>query len=356
MKKRIKEQVRSILVIFFIAGGIQSLIFCGNCGLELMLWYLLYGGTLWVVIWKANELCVDLSGRFATWLEQPARRFLIAAVLIIILSSLGYFSVDAFFNILLWGQSPSDFVSEITFEEVYIPVLISFVVNMFMHGYYFLKNWRQEAVRLEKLRNEHLSMQFESLKNQLNPHFLFNSLNALSSLVYDDQSKAVSFIRKLSDVYRYVLEHREKEIVPLQDELAFAKSYLFLQKIRFSENISARIHEDAPEDRYLPPMALQLLLENAVKHNVVSKDFPLMISVEVQKDSLIVKNTIREKKVKDSTGIGLNNLKERYRFLTDKEVEVRVEQGLFRVQIPLLTFAESTPRKARTSEKVYEIN
>jgi sensor histidine kinase YesM len=353
MKKQIIAEVRSILLIFLLAGVSQMLLFCWDCDVSLQLKYLFYAGTLWVVIWKANELCVDLSGKFASWLEQPVKRFVIAALLIIVLSCLGYYVVDIFFNVILWGQSIEEFVDTITFEEVYMPALISLVINMFMHGYYFLVNWRQEVVRHERLRNEHLSMQFESLKNQLNPHFLFNSLNALSSLVYDDQGKAVSFIRKLSDVYRYVLDHREKEIVTLDEEMKFVNSYLFLQKIRFSENIITDFDISDAEDRYIPPMAVQLLLENAIKHNVVSNDYPLSISIRTENDYLTVSNSIREKKIKDSTGIGLQNLRERYQFLTQKEVRVLSDSEVFSVAIPLLTFKESNKT---TPESSYALN
>ena len=214
-------------------------------------------------------------------------------------------------------------------------LLTTLAINVFMHGRAFLYSWRQAAIDVEKLKTEQVSTQYESLKNQVNPHFLFNSLNALSSLVYDDQAKAVEFIRKLSQVYRYVLDKKDEELVPLADEMDFTRNYIFLQKIRFGDNLEIEVGGEEV-DLYVPPLAIQLLVENAIKHNVVSEQYPLKVSVTTDGNYCTIENNIKEKLEKDSTGIGLNNLKARYQYLSKEEIEITQANGVFRVSIPLL--------------------
>src|SRR5690606_31960409 len=135
---------------------------------------------------------------------------------------------------------------------------------------------------------EGLKGQYQSLKDQLNPHFLFNSLNVLSNLVFEDATKSSKFIQQLSKIYRYVLEVHQEELVSLERELAFAENYLSLQKIRFEDALNFKMEVELGDNYYLPPLSLQLLLENAIKHNIVSRDKPLEIIISQNKDELTV--------------------------------------------------------------------
>ncbi len=171
----------------------------------------------------------------------------------------------------------------------------------------------------------------------MNPHFLFNSLNALSSLVYEDQDKAVEFIRKLAQVYRYVLDKKEEEVVPIADEVSFLENFVFLQKIRFGDNLEFKLSL-RNEVGYLPPLALQLLVENAIKHNVISDSHKLTVEVEIDQEYCVVSNNIKEKLAKDSTGIGLTNLRERYKYLSGKKIILLNNESKFEVKIPILEF------------------
>ncbi len=196
---------------------------------------------------------------------------------------------------------------------------------------------------MEKLKNESLSSKFESLKNQINPHFLFNSLNALSSLVHADQDKATQFIQKLSDVYRYVLDHQYDEVVPAKIEVEFAKSYVYLHKIRFGENLQVNFNgiNSLKREMTIPPLSLQMLVENCIKHNEISKDFPLTIDISSDDDYLVVKNNLNplESPKRDSNGVGLGNIINRYSYLSDHEVMIDQTENQFSVSIPLLNVA-----------------
>jgi two-component system, LytTR family, sensor kinase len=211
------------------------------------------------------------------------------------------------------------------------------IFNLAELGFYLNEKFRSSLAEVERFRKENAEYQFEMLKLQLNPHFLFNSLNTLSSLVHNDPEKAAEFIRKLSDVYRYVLDNRNKELVLLREELEFIRSFAFLQSLRFQGMIDFRFEiGDELLDRKVAPMTLQLLIENAVKHNIVSSKQPLNIVISAENDNLVIKNNLQFKQEMSGTGVGLKNISSRYAFLTDRKVEIIKDDNLFKVIIPLI--------------------
>jgi LytS/YehU family sensor histidine kinase len=211
---------------------------------------------------------------------------------------------------------------------------ITLVITVILTSRSFLLNWRQTAIDAEKFKRESTVAKFESLRNQVNPHFLFNSLNALTNLVYEDQDKAAKFIKQLSEVYRYLLETRDLEIVPLSEETRFLDSYLFLQKIRFGEKLKVTVSLD-DESCMVAPLVLQMLVENAIKHNEISEEHPLNIRLYLDGDYLVVENSLQKKSTMagGSPGIGLDNICKRYEFLTEKKVEIH-QNNLFTVRLP----------------------
>jgi len=196
----------------------------------------------------------------------------------------------------------------------------------------------QKEKEYERQQKENIRSQFEILKNQVNPHFLFNCLNSVASLVHDDPDTAEKFIEKLAEVYRYVLEHTREELVSVQNEMRFIHDYFFLQKIRFGDSLQLKV--DPALNRMsckIPQLSLQLLIENAIKHNVASRKRPLVIELYVEGNYLVVKNNYQEKKARvASTGIGLNNLRERYRFFTDEPPRFYLENAHYIAKIPLI--------------------
>ena len=195
--------------------------------------------------------------------------------------------------------------------------------------------------RNRELEKENILAQFDILKHQINPHFLFNSMNILAALIPIDQEKAVAFTSKFSKLYRSVLELKEQMLINLEEELEFAKDYIYLQKVRFGENL--QIEFDIPESHLndaIPPFALQLLLENAIKHNIVSMDQPLKIRVAYEADKLVVENNLQKRKnVQDSTGIGLKNLQARYQLICEDCIETGEQGEKFVAKIPLIPSA-----------------
>ena len=204
---------------------------------------------------------------------------------------------------------------------------------------FLVRKWQSNMAELERFKKENTEYKFELLRSQLNPHFLFNSLSTLSSLVYENQEKAGSFIRELSDVYRYILENRDKDVVTLQKEMSFAGSYIRLNKLRFDENISINTAETNSDinKKKIAPLTIQLLLENAIKHNVISKKKPLKVDITFENSYIIVKNKKQLKRNREySSNMGLKNINNRYSFLTESPVEVIDNNDEFVVKIPLI--------------------
>ncbi|MCF8448214.1 MAG: histidine kinase [Bacteroidia bacterium] len=224
-------------------------------------------------------------------------------------------------------------------RQVFIPAtFVTIAVLTIDIGYQFFKAWKQSLIEVEKYKAESANAQLQNLKNQLNPHFLFNNLSVLSSLVYQNQDKAVDFINELSKVYRYVLENKNAELVSLQEELGFLEHYIYLLKIRFGENIIFDIRIDETENIFLPPMCLQMLVENTIQHNETSQANPLKVSIFTENNRLIVSNPTQPRSDKsESTQSGLNNMKFRYQFFTEEKIEVIHDKKTFTVALPLIT-------------------
>lgn len=216
-------------------------------------------------------------------------------------------------------------------------LLITFMISSIYASVAFFLQWKENLLRTQALEKANLEARYDTLRKQVNPHFLFNSLNTLLMLV-NDNPVASKYVESISEIMRYMLQWQDKEAVLLRDELKIARDYVFIQQSRFGDKL--QVVFDVPEKYYhyaIPPLALQMLLENAIKHNVVSKDDPLKVKVYMQ-DSLfiVIENTLKAKIDKDpSTGVGLDNIRNRYIHLTGKDIIVKQENGKFVVMLPL---------------------
>lgn len=199
---------------------------------------------------------------------------------------------------------------------------------------------KSRASEIEKLRlkEENKNAQLLALKDQLSPHFFFNTLSSLSNVVRDEHKEhALEFIQEMSNTYRYTLSNREIDLVSLQEEVAFVKSYLFLMKRRLGDKLRCEfeIEEYALQSK-VPTMSIQVLLENAVSHNIITNSSPLTIKIFTEKGYVCVENNLKRKEDSESFGIGLENLTNRYRLLAEKEIYIEITDGLFKVKLPLL--------------------
>jgi hypothetical protein len=216
--------------------------------------------------------------------------------------------------------------------------MASIILNLVYFGAYYFTQWKENLVRAERLQREQTEVRYDALRNQLNPHFLFNALTSLNSLIFENQQLASDFLQQLSKVYRYTLQHKNKETVTLKTELDFITNYISLFKIRFQESIifNFAINEISKE-KGIPPVTLQMLIENAVKHNIINNINPLIITISSNEEYLIVENKINKKsQVEASNKLGLENLKALYYYLSDKPLEIIETDKKFIVKIPLI--------------------
>lgn len=227
-------------------------------------------------------------------------------------------------------------------DELIVTSVVFFIMLLYLSvelGIYLLERWRKSLADLERFKKEKAEYQFEMLRMQVNPHFLFNSLNTLSSLIFHDPDKASVFIRKLSYVYRYVLETRNTVMLSLEEEMEFVSSFIYLLELRLHEKLMFDINIDPKYmKRWIAPMTLQILIENAVKHNVASGKRPLKIVLFTdENENLVVRNRLQKKRTtRFSSGIGLENIRSRYRFIVDKDVDVHESDNHFTVKVPLI--------------------
>ncbi|WKL48725.1 histidine kinase [Flavobacterium pectinovorum] len=216
-------------------------------------------------------------------------------------------------------------------------VLINLIVYMFLHLLFQNYQTQQIAVELERTQAVNLGAQYELLKQQVNPHFLFNSLNTLKSMVDIQDPQSSDFILKLSDFYRFTLESRKMDLISLREELQILDSYVYLLKARFEDGFEVTNEIDPKQyDSAIPPFSLQLLIENCIKHNVVSLDKPLKIKLYTEGDFLVIENQIQLKRGALSTGVGLDNINQRFMHLIHKEIEIDKTETTFKVKIPMI--------------------
>lgn len=340
---RTKKITTFLLINLGLAFGIQ-LIICPQCytsldffisGLDNLIYSFILSsflsGGIGFIVAKADE--------HFPWLDAPFSRLIFDILVVSAYTFIVSFCLATIFSIYVWDYFKLAEVGwESIVESTKLPIAIALIITLVLTSRSFLMEWRQAAIDAEQMRNERLAWQYQSLKDQLNPHFLFNSLNVLSNLVYENADQANAFIEKLSKIYRYVLDVQYEELVDLDQELAFAKNYLQLQELRFGSKLSYGINVNDSARYALPPLTLQLLLENAIKHNAATKKKPLVISITQKGDQMSVINTFSPRAAEpEGSGIGLKNIKERYGFLTDREVVIEKNEALFEVKLPLLT-------------------
>lgn len=256
-----------------------------------------------------------------------------------ILSLVIIFLIHIFEQVIYFNNSFEYFLANEKPANYLFSIIITFFVTLSIYTIAFYKSYNESKVKEQKIIAGTANAKFESLKNQIDPHFLFNSLNVLSSLIEENPDNAQRFTTSLSKIYRYVLEQKDKELVSVEEELAFAKTYMNLLKMRFENSLFYEIPKITidPEAKVVP-LSLQLLLENTVKHNVVSEQRPLHIRIFMENNYLVIENDFQRKEVlQDRQGVGLQNIINRYGIITNRKVLIEHNEKVFTVKIPVLT-------------------
>ena len=329
--------VRDLLLVVII-GDVITIFFNPDFStfIKYLHWNSLYSLIIGGFLWKGNEVVGFLISKHVDEQKEPVKALRWNLTGLFIYTTLAIIIINHIWWVLFIGEE-ADFLIKDGLLILIIEFVVTVIIASILLAIGFFKAWREAAVNEERLKKESLEHQYKALRNQVNPHFLFNSLNTLTSLVYKDQNQAVKFIKELSEVYRYVLEHRDSELVDISIEIDFVKHYVFLQKIRHGENLNISINMKNMKNRKVIPMSLQMLIENAIKHNIVSEENPLNIEITENVDYYIIKNNLQRKTTtKDTGGIGLQNLQSRYGFISENRLITEENKEEFIVKVPLI--------------------
>ncbi len=339
-KKSIQKAVVKHLIVF--AGAVFISMVFSLVNMK----RLIHDGTpvMLLLTFLQLELFLWLGARFFRGIKPESKgvirksvvRLLLFYATVLLIAFTLFLSLYAFFYMRAGGAITELFPNLLNAElkNFIVATVVGFGIGTL---FFFFTQWADAVKHMQKLKEEKLIFQYETLKSQVNPHFLFNSLNTLSSLVATDPDQSETFIQTLSSVYRYVLENRERELVSVEEELQFVKDFFALQKIRDGEKISLKIESNGDGNAFIMPVSIQMLVENALKHNVASRKDPLFITIHYEGiDKLVVRNNLQMKSLYGkSSKIGLKNLNERCKLILDREIEIMETADEFVVKVPL---------------------
>ena len=342
MNQLIKEFPRatSIVLAVFVVLTLLNVLTGGSVAWDVQLamsfgFTVLYGYSLYY----ANAILFMQLDVYFKEERFSRKRLFIGAFASFLVSVLVIFLLRIFEDVLIEGKSIQTFLATEKPANYLVAIVVTFFVTLGIHAFYFYKAYQENKVKEQKVIAGTASAQFESLKNQIDPHFLFNSLNVLSSLIEENPENAQKFTTSLSKIYRYVLEQKDKELVPVAEELAFAKTYMNLLKMRFENSITYELPVGFTNDEAkVVPLSLQLLLENCIKHNIVSESKPLHIKIYIENNQLVVENNLQKKEIlSERKGVGLQNIVNRYAIITQRKVLVEETEKSFKILLPILT-------------------
>lgn len=338
-KQRLYKKILNalLIVLFVIAMAFSYKVYEAN----IELFYLV--AILWIIcvivlLWFGNKFIFSLLDKRFSWTDHNAKRFFLQLFLSSVYSLLCINGTYYLFKAQTTQSAPE--LEQLLVLNVYGLLFIIPVLSI-NFGIYFMTQWKKAHLQSDILKAENLRTQLNSLKVQLDPHFLFNNLNVLSSLIEQHPKTAQEFLDKFTDVYRYVLQYKMEELVPVCTEIEFIEAYDYLLKKRFGDQLIIDITVDKPLSQRvcIPPLSLQMLVENAIKHNKISTKDPLYIRVSTEDDNtLVVQNTFQPKKEQEPKmeRTGLENIRRRYGFLTETPVAVEQNDSYFTVRLPLL--------------------
>jgi sensor histidine kinase YesM len=288
------------------------------------------------ILWKGNFMVDQYLNKKYSWVKSPQKRLQIQIIISFAFTSFFLFVFMYTLHQIRFGDGR--IINQRMIQLFPISLSLTFCVLTIHIGKQFYDALKNSLLETEKYKTESAIAQLQNLKNQLNPHFLFNNLSVLTSLVYKNQDKAAQFINELAKVYRYVLDSKNAELVSLQQELDFIEHYIYLQKIRFEDSVVFEINiDESMKSAYLLPMCLQMVVENTIQHNETSQANPLRVSIYTIDNTLVIENPIKLRtNVVDSSKTGLKNIELRYSFFTDEKVIVNNNEKTYKVILPLI--------------------
>ena len=287
-----------------------------------------------LIMWFGVMAIVRFLWKNYPWEKNPLKHLIIEVVAILAYT----FTVVAIFYSIN-EINPTESFKENLKLSIFFTLMITFFITSLTEGFFFFMKWKETLLQTEKLEKENIKSQYETLKSQINPHFLFNNLNTLASLIDENPTNAIDYVQKTADFYRSILNLKDKEIITIEEELELIRTFFNLQSNRYGDNLKLNINIASNHlQTFVAPLTLQMLVENAIKHNIISKEKPLTINILSNNDSIIVSNNLQKRDLDNgSHKFGLKNISDRYSFLTHKKIEVTGNGSTFTVSIPILT-------------------
>ena len=354
MNKKVKNIIITFFLgcIVFVIGTLLSGGFHYETTNEFLIYFAIYQLYTFVLNY-VNTLFFDFLEKRKIRNHEILKRIVYGILGSTVITLVTIFLLRVFVEVIIFGEAFEVFLANETWSGYSFGLWITLTIVSIFYVIYFYNRYQKNKIKEQKVIAGAASARFDALKNQLDPHFLFNSLNVLTSLIEENPDAAQKFTTSLSKVYRYVLEQKNKELVTVDEELSFAKTYMSLLKMRFEDSIIFEMPEKASNpDCKVVPLSLQLLLENAVKHNMVTSSKPLHIKIYEDGNYLVVMNNLQPKQiVKKSSGVGLENIKQRYSLLSNRKVIINQREKDFAVAIPMLTKQVSVMRTAQKSRE-----
>lgn len=336
-----KKELKMVVWIFLIAGNFFFLFFGAEKTLLKYTEYIFYSAIYSFSISFGNSYVNKTLSRNFSWVEQTKQRAIYGIIAIIITNTVIVLACNYLIFVVFNQVTTDDFFSSKYSFVNWFMINFSLLISAIVHAKGFIEEWKKASkkeVVEQKLIAKSANAQFESLKNQLDPHFLFNSLNVLDSLIEENPELAKRFTNSMSKIYRYVLEQKDKELVSVEEEIDFAKTYCELLKTRFEDAVTFEFTiSDENKKGFVVPLSLQLLLENSIKHNFATSSKPLNIKIFAENGNLIIENNLQTRELPNrSTGVGLANIVSRYNLLTERNVFIEKSENFFRVKLPIL--------------------
>lgn len=340
MKTFIKDLSNAVMTMVIVS----ILLFCaiyfvqGELKAEIVKVYLIYNFSYGVPLGLAHGYLFRYLNQIYPWKTNKKLRLSTGILGSIIITLLIVFCINMILWVFIWGAPFSNLFSERNIIFYVIAVIVSLILSCIGHAISFYKDLRKQEVKEEKLRKEKLKTELNLLNSQIDPHFLFNSFNVLHGLIEEDPAKAQMLLTKLSGIYRYILENKDTNTNTIKAEIAFGNKYIEMQKARFENSI--KLHIDVNEsllDGEIPSLALQILLENVIKHNAFDEENPISIFITTDDKNLIISNSLNKRtSVVESNQIGQVNIQDRYRLLSDETMEIEEGGTMYTVKLPIL--------------------
>jgi sensor histidine kinase YesM len=326
-----------ILVLFFGASIIQAYFMCARC--DSFFSYsrvILFTFCMWVFLFQGNDRLTHFVSKRISWIEYPIKRFLVGLA-----ATVGYTLIVVLLLIFIFQTFVGfNFGSSIRFTVI-VSVVFTLVISVFLHAREFLSFWRRALLESERYQRERISSRYESLKNRVNPQLLYNSLQALSKLVYTDKENAVSFIKHLSRVYRYILDTRDREVVSSDEEIRLIESFLFLLNARFGEAVKVSVDFNSSQFM-ISPLSIQLIVESIVENSLFRAEKPLIIRVWCDTNLVIIEASLKwaTTQGRDKVSEILRQIENKYSLLCNEKLESIVTDNSLSCRIPLIPARE----------------